>query len=633
MFSKRNSIVGLWLTFAAFSGCIKREPVVINATNVTVQTPTAAKSKDTEKAAPTAPTGLYGKVASTDLLAGKGISGFSLFGQKERVTLTTVPVEGMPFKEAYRAQILSTPTNNWDVQLTAKTSAAIEKGDILLATLYFRTEWAPQESGEGESEFVLELGQDPWTKSVTYPLRASRDWKKVSIPFTAAGSHKAGEAQMVLRLGYAKEIVEFAGVTVENFGKQLALADLPVTKVTYKGMEPDASWRKSAQASIDQVRKGPLTVIVTDTAGKLVPEADVKVTLTEHAFGFGTCVPGARLLSSTETDERFKSTLTELFNTATLENDLKWVPLAGEWGKSFTTERAVAAIDWLNAKGIDVRGHVLVWPGWHNLPKSLRTIEKDAAKLRSEVEKHIAVVAGATKGKVVHWDVVNEPYDNHDLLDILGPDVMTDWFKAAHAADPHAKLFINDYAILSGGGGTTPHRDHYEKTIRMLIDKGAPLDGIGMQGHFGSSLTSPLDLKQLLDRFAQFKKPIWVTEYDVNLEDEALAGAYTRDFYTTLFSHPAVAGIVMWGFWDGSHWKNNAPLYRRDWSLKPAGEAFRELLKKQWHTEQTLRTNGQGNVTVQGFLGDYEIVVTAKGQTKKAKATLVAGGSKVTVSL
>jgi GH35 family endo-1,4-beta-xylanase len=274
-----------------------------------------------------------------------------------------------------------------------------------------------------------------------------------------------------------------------------------------------------------------------------------------------------------------------------------------------------------------------VWPGWNNLPRGLRALAKEPTKLRSEIDKHIATVVGATKGKVVHWDVVNEPYDNHDLLDILGNEVMADWFKEARAADPRAKLFINDYAILSGGGGATPHRDHYEKTIRMLLDKGAPLDGIGMQGHFGNSLTSPEDLQQILDRFAKFNKPIWVTEYDVNLDDEALAGEYTRDFYTTLFSHPAVAGIVMWGFWDGSQWKNNAPLYRRDWSLKPAGEVYRDLVKKLWHTEQSLHTDDQGTVSLRGFLGNYDIVVTAKGQTKTVKAALVAGGSKVSISL
>jgi GH35 family endo-1,4-beta-xylanase len=634
MICKRTTTTAVVVTLLALSSCIKREPGNPTTTaSASSALPAGAKPAPAADAAPSLPTGLYGKVTGTDLLQSKGIAGFELFGQKDRVNLTTVPVEGMPFKAAYRAQILSTPTNNWDVQLFAKTTMAVEKGDVLLATLYFRTEWAPQESGEGESEFVFELAQDPYTKSVTYPLRASRDWKKIYVPFVAAQTYAPGSAQMILRLGYQKEIVEFGGITVENFGKKLALADLPVTTITYRGMEPDAPWRAAAAERIDKLRKAPLSVLVTDAAGKPLVDAEVKVTLNEHAFGFGTCVPAGRIVSTNPADERFKAVVTELFNVATLENDLKWVPLAGDWGGAFTLARATAAVDWLSSKGLDVRGHVLVWPGWQNLPKSLRALEGDATKLRAEVDKHVRETATAMKGKVVHWDVLNEPYDNHDLIDLLGNDVMTDWFKAARASDPDAKLFVNDYAILSGGGGTTPHRDHYEKTIRMLLDKGAPLDGIGMQGHFGNSLTSPEDLTQILDRFAKFNKTIWVTEYDINIDNEGLAAGYTRDFYTTLFSHPAVGGIVMWGFWDGSHWKNNAPLYRRDWSLKPAGEAYRELVKKLWYTDQTLRTDPQGTISLRGFLGTYDIVVTAKGQSKTAKATLVAGGAKVVVTL
>ena len=76
-------------------------------------------------------------------------------------------------------------------------------------------------------------------------------------------------------------------------------------------------------------------------------------------------------------------------------------------------------------------------------------------------------------------------------------------------------------AAAYGGGGTTGHRDHYEKMIQLLVDQGAPLDGIGMQGHFGSSLTSPDDLMEILDRYAKFEKEIAVTEYDIVIEDEA----------------------------------------------------------------------------------------------------------------
>ncbi len=628
----RQATLGLCLTLILAAGCIKREPGSQLAASADNKSAAAKKTAVASgPSAPTKPTGLWGKVSGVDLLNGQSTLGFTLFGQKERVALSKVPVADMPFKEAYRAQVLSTPPNNWDVQLVAKTTVPVEKGDVLLATVYFRTEWAPQESGEGESEFVFELGKDPYTKSVTYPLHASRDWKQIFVPFVAGQSYAAGDAQMILRLGYAKEVVEFGGVLVQNFGKQLALADLPITHITYRGMEADAKWRKLAEERIEQNRKAGLSVVVKDAGGKPVRGAEVKVDLTQHAFGFGTCVPASRITSPGE--EKFKAITTDLFNVVTLENDLKWVPLAGDWGAGFTTARALQAVDWLKAKGLDVRGHVLVWPGWTNLPKALKALEKDPARLKAEVEKHIRDLTATTKGKLTHWDVLNEPFDNHDLLDILGNDVMLDWFKTAHDGDPTAKLFINDYAILSGGGGTTPHRDHYEKTIRMLVDRGAPLDGIGMQGHFATTLTAPEDLLQILDRFAKFKKTIWVTEYDVVVDDEALAGSYTKDFYTTLFSHPAVGGIVMWGFWDGSHWKNNAPLYRRDWSAKPAEQAYRELVKQAWHTSATMQTDDKGTILVRGFLGTYDIGVTVAGKHQTASAVLAQGGSTIVVTM
>jgi GH35 family endo-1,4-beta-xylanase len=443
----------------------------------------------------------------------------------------------------------------------------------------------------------------------------------------------AGEAQMTLRLGFASQIVEIGGLSVENFQKKLALADLPKTKtkITYPGMAPDAPWRKAAEERIDKIRKGPLRVIVKGRAGKPVPSATVNAKLVKHAFAFGTCVPSEILISGG--NDEFKQIIPELFNIATLENDLKWVFLSGDQGPDFTLDRAKRGVKWLRDRGLLVRGHTLIWPGWSHLLKSLHQYKNDPTRLRMEVQHHLRELTAAMEESLVHWDVVNEPVDNHDILDILGSEVMVDWFKEVRATEPSSKLFINDYGILSGGGGTTPHRDQYEKTIKMLVDKGAPLDGIGMQSHFDSLLTSPDDMLAILDRYAKYKMPIWATEYDVEIDDEEVSGKFTRDFYTTLFSHPSVEGIVMWGFWDGLHWKHNAPMYRQDWSLKPSGEAVRELLLKTWCTDARGTTNAQGAFTTSGFLGEYVIQVSAAGKTKSVNARLKVGGSDIVVTI
>jgi len=76
-----------------------------------------------------------------------------------------------------------------------------------------------------------------------------------------------------------------------------------------------------------------------------------------------------------------------------------------------------------------------------------------------------------------------------------------------------------------------------------------------------------------------------------------------------VFSHPAVESFIMWGFWDGAHWRDDAPLFREDWTLKPSGKVFLDLVFNRWWTDTTGVTGPDGSWTVRGFLGDYEVTV------------------------
>jgi len=602
-------------------GCLKPQ---------TLEQPPSANSGPAPAVSAQAPTGKYGQVKGVEL-SGAGIESFKLTGKTERAVTALLPVEGQPFAQALRVEIKEKSGNPWDVQLQQRVEKPVQVGDVILATLYLKAEASREESGEVQTEFVMELGHEPWSKSVSYPVRAGHDWRKIYVRFQAQRSYAAGEGQLLFRLGFTPQTLLLGGVTVENFGSQLALADLPTTRLTYPGMEADAPWRQAAAERIDKLRKRDLAITVRDRQGKPVSGALVHVHQTKQEFGFGSAVVAQTL--TRPGNDKYKELTAELFNTAVFENNLKWQPLAGDWGEGWTVEAALKGQQWLTQHGIQTRGHVLVWPSWRNLPRSLKPLQKEPEKLRAAVLAHVSELATAMRGKLVHWDVLNEPFDNHDLMDILGEDVMVDWYRAARAADPSAKLFINDYAILSGGPGDTPHRDNYERVIKLLVDKGAPFDGIGMQGHFGSALTGPEDVLKLLDRYAKFGKQIWITEYDIDIDDEALAGQFTRDFYTTLFSHPAVGGIVMWGFWDGAHWHKNAPLYRQDWSLKPAGQAYRDLVLGEFRTNQEAKTDASGSVKTRAFLGDYEVTVTAGAKQKTVPLTLTAAGAPLSITL
>jgi hypothetical protein len=96
--------------------------------------------------------------------------------------------------------------------------------------------------------------------------------------------------------------------------------------------------------------------------------------------------------------------------------------------------------------------------------------------------------------------------------------------------------------------------------------------------------------------------------------EEELMAKELVDYYTICFAHPAVEGILMWGFWAGANWIPASSLYRKDWSPTKAATAYQELIHKKWHTTVNGRTNREGTFTTPAFYGKYKI--TAGGKSR-----------------
>jgi hypothetical protein len=222
-----------------------------------------------------------------------------------------------------------------------------------------------------------------------------------------------------------------------------------------------------------------------------------------------------------------------------------------------------------------------------------------------------------TKGRLVDWDVINEAYTNRDLQNVIGNEVMAEWFNQVKEIDPDVKKYINDYSILGNGGVNVNHQNGYFDIIQYIENQGGEIDGIGMQGHFAEFVTGIPKVFEILDRFSVFNKEIKITEFDINSTNDELKVNYTRDFMTALFSHPFVKSILCWGFWEGRHWKPEAAHYNLDWSIRPQGEMYKQLLFEDWWTpEQTLNSDAAGNVEFGFcFLGNYQVEIEYEGQT------------------
>jgi endo-1,4-beta-xylanase len=538
------------------------------------------------------------------------------------VTVSTVPVSGMPFARALHVKTgaVAATANAWDIRPRCFSTLAARQNDVVAVTFWMRATAAPD--GRGFTSFVLERNDSPYTKSVTYTAAASADWKLVEVPFTMAETYAANAYNFSFWVTYANQEIEIGGIAIQDYGPGIPFSQLGLSTWPYAERAADAPWRATAAARIERYRKGDLAVIARDDSGQPIPGAAVHVKMKRHAFGFGTAVAGDILMNSGADGQKYRDALKTLFNKTVTENVLKW-PFFESWGRP----QADYMLPWFAANGFDmVRGHNVIWPGASNLPADVQTLLKaspvDANALRARVNQHIADVMAYSKGKVTEWDVLNEPYTNKDIQAVLGDAEMTSWFRQARAADPAVKLYINDYNILEAGGYDMQHINGYADIIRNMLSAGAPIDGIGLQSHFDSNLTPPSRVVELLDQFGAFGKDLQVTEFDVSVADEQVQADYTRDFLTVCFSHPAVKGFMIWGFWEGAHWRPSDAMIRRDWSTKPNYDAWNDLIYRQWWTDTQGVTAADGAFRTRGFLGDYDIDVTIGGVTKTYPLTL-----------
>jgi GH35 family endo-1,4-beta-xylanase len=514
----------------------------------------------------------------------------------------------------------------WDLAIQTKSTAAIDKGDVLLFTARIRAISTASETGDARIEVVFEQSAPPYDKSLIARAGFKPDdgWKTVYFPFEAQRRYAVGEAQVSLRPGFGKQVLEIADVRVINYRKTIAKDALPITRATYAGREGDARWRIEANERIEKIRKGDLRIRVVDAQGDPVPNVVVHVQMRRHAYAFGSAVAAKFLLQPGPDGDKYREHVQRLFNRVVIENDLKWPA----WDADRTP--ALDALRWLKEHDIPVRGHNLVWPSWKYTPKWLKTKHgDDRDALRKIIADHVTEEATATRGLVVEWDVVNEPFTERDILNVLGDDVMADWFKLARAADPDAKLYLNDFPSLGGG----KHLDHFEATISRLRALGAPLDGIGVQCHYGADLVEPVQLLASLDRLSRFGLPIQATEFDIESSDETLQGDYFRDHLIAFFSHPSTSGVMIWGFWEGRHWRPSAAIYRTDWTPRPAGEAWNDLIYKQWWTDVKVNTDDAGRASVRGFCGLYDITAEDHDRRTTQSLQLTRDGSDIVLTL
>ncbi len=291
-------------------------------------------------------------------------------------------------------------------------------------------------------------------------------------------------------------------------------------------------------------------------------------------------------------DQTYRDTLAREFNIIVAENAFKSSEIRPA-PDSYNFSNADDLVDFAEANGMTIRGHMLIW---HNQLASWvtsGTYDRDAAI--ALMRDHIQTVVGRYQGRVAAWDVVNEAIDDSGAwrtdsfwYRTIGPDYVALAFTFAHEADPAAKLYYNDYSAE----GMNAKSDAVYALVRDLKADGVPIDGVGWQMHVVNGFRIGQEHVENAERLAALGLDLTITELDVRLQLPATEAALDRqaeaygDIGAFCLAQANCVALLTWGFTDRYSWipgffagYGDALIFDANYRPKPAYRALHAALE------------------------------------------------------
>jgi len=323
------------------------------------------------------------------------------------------------------------------------------------------------------------------------------------------------------------------------------------------------------------------------------------------------------------------------FDMVTPGNEMKWDTTEPSNG-TFNFGPGDQIVAHAKSIGARVRGHNLVWHS--QLPSWVSSLP--AAQVKAAMETHITTEVNHYKGQIFAWDVVNEPFneDGSFRSDAFtngfgsGPAYIADALTTAHAADPAAKLYLNDFNIE--GMGTKSNAMF--NLVQSLKQQGVPIDGVGFESHFILGQI-PSTLQANMARFAALGVDVAVTELDDRIQLPASAANLQQqasEFAGVVNACLAVSrcvGVTQWGIGDADSWIPGffsgfgaATMFDQNYQPKPAFNSVETALGAGSSGTNTVTVTSPGAQTgTVGTASSLQIHATdsAAGQTLTFSAT------------
>ena len=265
----------------------------------------------------------------------------------------------------------------------------------------------------------------------------------------------------------------------------------------------------------------------------------------------GTDGPSVRpkFVGNITTNGAVRSDFIRYWDQITPENEGKWGSVEATRG-TMNWAGLDAVYNYAQQNGIPFKQHTLVWgsqqPSWIS--------SLSAAEQAAEVEEWIRLFCERYPN-VALIDVVNEPppHTTPSYMNAIGGAGSSgyDWiiwsFQKARQYCPRAILILNDYNVLRWADA-----DNFIQIANAVKGSGY-IDALGSQSH-GQETQTLSDLQMRLNNLIAVGLPIYISEYDVSIQDDAQQQMIMEQQLTLFWNTPQIKGITLWGYIYGSTW-------------------------------------------------------------------------------
>lgn len=383
---------------------------------------------------------------------------------------------------------------------------------------------------------------------------------------------------------------------------------------------------RDARKRIKKIRQKDVEIVV-QKEGEPVSGANVSVRMKEHQFLFGANCYMYDDYEGPEMNEKFTELFVKLFNYTMIPFHWGWFePEYQEYNEPYTSN----LIKWAKANNIKRKLHALIWdwvcPDWIT----------DDDDITERYRERISYIMENYSDDFNFIDLANETTVNDRYpnpvsrwIKEFGPLNMLEFgTKLVRSYKTEANLLYNDWNV---------HQDEYYDFLRKMRENNIDIDIIGIQSHMHKERWSAEETMEIIDRAAAFDWPLHFTECsicsgkpvgEINYTSEKAKtnewsetekdlysqAEYARDFYTLVFSHPAVEALSWFDFTDYRWLGAPAGVVSDDLQIKPVYNTLDDLINNEWHSDVDLVTGSTGKCETRLFFGNYEITVDINGE-------------------